>query len=161
MSKLCLSCAVFTFLMFVNLPVIAVTIDINSKINNTQKTVVIYFDAGTHVLNPIGVADGGTYDAFSIGPGSAGDRVGTWRWQYSYQSAEIGLVEVNFGYPHDTESEAFAGAVNSSFTLSQGANVEFFIKDGPNGYEYSNDNLGGVSLSTVPIPPLLGSSAPV
>ena len=122
-----------TILLFVHLPASAVIINIDSVSNNTLDPVVVYFDAGTYTLNPIGVADGGAYTAFSIGPGSAGDRVGSWRWQYSYQSAEIGLVEVNFGYPHDTESEAFAGAVTSSFTLTEGANVEFFIKDGPNG----------------------------
>ena len=51
-----------------------------------------------------------------------------------------------------TENDAFATAISTSFTLTTGADLEFFIKDGPNGYEFSGDNLGGISLATIPIP---------
>jgi hypothetical protein len=129
----------------------AAVLNINAVSNNTLNPVNVFFDAGTYVLNPIGTVDGGTFNAFSAGPGTGG-RVGSWKWQYSFSSAEFGRIDVNFGPFQLTEMDAFATAVSASFTLTQGANVEFFIADGPNGYEYSGDNFGGISLSTVPVP---------
>ena len=144
--------AACAFLWLVNTQAGAATININSVSNNTLDPVVMFFGAGTYVLSPISDADGGAYTAFSIGPGTIGGRVGTWKWQYSFSTPELGTVDVNFGPTNTSESDAFATAVSTSFTLTQAANVEFFIKDGPNGHEYSGDNLGGVSLSTIPVP---------
>ena len=40
-------------------------ININSRTNNLSNPVQVYLDAGTYIVEPIGVNDGGTYDAWS------------------------------------------------------------------------------------------------
>ena len=150
-------CAVCTCLAIVSFNASATIINIDAINNNTLNPVSIFFDAGTHVLNPIGISNGGDYDALSAHRGINN----TWLWRYSILSSEIGVIDVNFSHPFsETEMDAFATAVSTSFTLTSGDFVNFYIHDGPNGHEWSADNVGGISLSSVPIPPavwLLGS----
>ena len=129
----------------------AAIININSVSNTTQNPVSVYFDAGTHILNPIGVADGGNYNAWSTHIGAAG----SWLWRYNISSNELGIIEVNHLPYSQTEMDAFATAVSASFTLTTGAFVDLYVYDGPGGYAYAGDNYGGISLSTVPVPPAI------
>jgi len=117
-------------------------IDINGKNNNILNPVVMFFEPGTYDLIPIGVEDGGAYNAVSLHYSWPA----TWRWQYSISSVELGTIDVNWGPYKDTEMDAFATAVSTSFTLTSGENVNFYLYDGPNGWEYSNDNEKGISL---------------
>lgn len=136
----------------------ASTININAVSNNYLNPVNFFFTAGTYDLTPIGVANGGAYNAFSTHYSFAN----SWLWRYTMSSAELGVINVNhIGYS-PTEMAAFATAVTTSFTLTADASVSFAIYDGPGGYAWSGDNVGGISLATsvVPVPSsifLLGS----
>ena len=134
----------------------AAIINIDARNNHTLNPVIVFFEAGTYNLNPIGVADGGAYNSFSADDGNNS----TWLWRYTMESDELGFIQVNHLPYSNTEMEAFATAVSTSFTLTSSADVSFYIYDGPGGYLWSNDNVKGISLSTVPLPGavwLLGS----
>lgn len=146
--------ALIAVAIFLVLPVTgqATIIDINARNNNTQNPVVVFFEAGTYDLQPIGVEDGGAYNAFSFHNGDDG----SWRWQYSLSSSELGTIDVHWLGPEgyfETEMIAFANAVSYSFTLTTGADISFYIYDGPGGYAWSGDNTGGLSLYVNPHSP--------
>jgi len=146
---------VTAFLGFVG-SVQAAIININSKSNAINNPVVINFEAGTYDVVPIGVADGGGYNAWSACNGHSN----TWVHRYCFSSSEFGgacIGGTGSGPYSATEMDAFNTAISTSFTLTSGADVNFYVWDGPNGYEYARDNVGGVSLdvSAVPIPSAL------
>jgi len=64
------------------------------------------------------------------------------------ESPELGtvMVEGEGGPSFDYEMDAFASAVSATFTLSADAIVKFYITDGPGGYQWAGDNIGGMSL---------------
>lgn len=122
----------------------------DSYSNSILNPVVLSFDAGTYTLQPIGVADGGAYNAYSLHDAWPN----TWVWWYMLSSTELGEVAVSADPPtppgggyYATEMDAFAAATSYTFTLTHADNVNFWIHDGPNGWEYCPDNVGGVSLS--------------
>jgi hypothetical protein len=123
-------------------------INIDARTNTIVNPVQVFFEAGTYTLDPIGVADGGLYNALSFGPGQGPGRYRSWDWWYAMESPELGtvIVEGEGGPSFDYEMDAFASAVSATFTLSADAIVKFYITDGPGGYQWAGDNIGGMSL---------------
>lgn len=132
---------------------VALTLDLSATgdLKNSPRT--IFLNAGTYEVTPVV----GSFTAFSVNSGIAG----TWTWSYRYDSPELGEVAV--GRPNqacgadpvcaDSAADAFATFAESSmFTLTSGANVDFFICDGPDCFSFGVDNTGGVSLNIVPEP---------
>ncbi len=120
----------------------ALTIDIDSYANGAGNPVVVYFEAGTYDVTPIGIADGGAYNAYN-------------RWGYVNMSLNRGWVNsYNFSIDniaylvgdnivrYETDLLALENALSTSFTLSSGNNVNFFIYD-----INHTDNIGGMSLN--------------
>lgn len=69
------------------------------------------------------------------------------------ESPELGVIAINEGQPYlNTEMDAFATAVSTTFSLSTGDYVDFYIMDGLGGYQYAYDNIGGMSLNVIPAP---------
>jgi len=132
-------------------PAGAAFINLHGVNNCRHNPVVMGFDAGTYQVDPVGIMDGGAYDAVSMHyswPDS-------WVHKYTIESSQFARISVSTGY-RATPAEALANAISSSFTLTSPGNVSFYIWDGPNGYEYRYDNTYGVSLlvnpQTKPIP---------
>lgn len=46
-------------------PINAGIVNIDARTNSTTNPVVMFFDAGTYEVTPIGVSDGGTYNAWN------------------------------------------------------------------------------------------------
>lgn len=122
-------------------------ININGRTNHILNPVQLFFEAGTYTLDPIGVADGGLYNAISYGAGQGPGRYKSWHWWYWMESPELGVVAINTPQAYlNYEMDAFAAAVSTTFSLSTDADVKFYILDGPGGYAYAGDNIGGISL---------------
>ena len=118
-------------------------VDINAYSNTTTNPVVKYFEAGTYNVTPIGIDDGGTYNAWT-----AWTDKHAWLSTYSLSSDEFPKYTVGSG-TYETPLIALDNAVGTSFTLQSSGNVNFFISD-----SYYSDNSGGMSLevSLVPVP---------
>lgn len=137
---------------FVPVTVSAAIININSKNSPRSNPVSVLFSAGTYSVTPIGIADGGQYNAWNawIGwpnpPSYAG-----WLNRYGLFSDEFDIyLDDNIRY--STSLEALANAQSTSFTLTDDAMVNFYINDNPGDY---GDNVGGMSLqvtTSVPEP---------
>lgn len=118
----------------------ALTIDINSQANVAGNPVIVYFEAGTYDITPIGIADGGAYNAWN--PWGFVNMSQNRGWMNAY-----GFSIDNFEYlitdnvRYETDMLALANALGTSFTLASGSNVNFYIVDGA-----PQDNLGGISL---------------
>ena len=121
-------------------------ININARTNTTTNPVVEFFTAGTYDVTPIGVADGGAYNAWNawgyVSLPSAG-----WVNPYSLSSIEFSAYTVGDWVRYSTDLLALSNAVDTSFTLASDGNVNFFITDSP----YC-DNIGGISLDVNPVP---------
>lgn len=132
----------------------AVIIDINSITNNESRPVSVFFDAGTYDVSAIGVSDGGAYNSWNAwnwgqvyGCNSEGANctVG-WINNYYISSLEFGELFLSDGIRYANSLLALANAVSTSFTLTSGAFVDFYIRDGVNG-SLAWDNRGGISLN--------------
>jgi hypothetical protein len=118
------------------------TVNINAKTNTTTNPVVVFFEAGTYEVTPIGIADGGAYNAWSAWtPSSTG-----WLNRYSLSSDEFTSYTVGVS-TYSTALLALENALSTSFTLLSDGNVNFFITDNP-----YYDNHGGMSLEISPAP---------
>ena len=119
----------------------ALIIDINSQANGTANPVVVYFEAGTYDVTPIGIADGGAYNAWN--PWGVVS-LPTKGWMNIYSLSSIGNFEylVSDFIRYETGLLALANALGTSFTLTSGDYVKFYIGDST--YQ---DNLGGISLN--------------
>lgn len=115
----------------------ATIIDINSKTNTWSNPVAQYFDAGTYDVIPIGVIDGGAYNAWSAWGSST-----RWVNQYSLSSDEFSAYTPHDGTVYATSLLALDNAISTSFTLTSGGSVNFFIAD-----SLYSDNVGGISLN--------------
>ena len=136
----------------------AAIVNINAKTNTTTNPVVMQFNAGTYDVTPIGIADGGAYNAWNawIGGSFPPSYAGWLNW-YSLSSDEFDAYTVTDNTIYSTDLLALSYALGTSFTLTSAGDVNFFITDNPYW-----DNVGGISLDVnpVPIPPallLLGS----
>lgn len=127
----------------------AAIVDINAKTNTTTNPVIMFFDAGTYDVTPIGVADGGEYNAWNawIGGSNPPSNAG-WLNSYSLSSDEFPAYTVSDNTTrYSTDLLALSNALGTSFTLSSAGNVNFFITD--SAYW---DNVGGISLDVNPVP---------
>ena len=118
----------------------ALTIDIDSQANGIANPVEVYFEAGTYDITPIGIADGGAYNAWN--PWGIVN-LPTQGWMNTYRLSSIGNFEyvVTDYVRYETDLLALANALSTSFTLASGNNVNFFILD-----MFPQDNIGGISL---------------
>lgn len=111
----------------------------------SPSAVVVSLAPGTYTVQPIGIAQGGLWDAWSAFPSNSCWAPGFCGFQSSYELTipSLGLVGDNRwdGYFYDTALEALSHAVPSTFTLTATANVQFSINDQDLG-----DNRGGMSL---------------
>jgi len=137
------------------------TINLHGVNNAQNNPVIVAFEPGTYQVDPIGIADGGMYDALSSHNGYAG----TWRHLYAIESDQFPRIyqdtHYEFGYLA-TPADALEHAIPSSFALSSPGNVLFYIMDGPEGYQWAYDNRGGISLlvTSDAIPPVSAIPAP-
>jgi len=123
--------------------------------------VSLALDAGTYNVNVIGVADGGLYNAWNAwgrtyGCDSSGANcTNGWVNNYTFSSAELGVQTFTDGIIYASSLLALDNAIDSTFTLTSAAVVDFYISDRP-----YYDNLGGMSLDvtghmSVPEPSIL------
>ncbi|NLD48845.1 MAG: PEP-CTERM sorting domain-containing protein [Clostridiaceae bacterium] len=119
----------------------ALIIDINSQANGTANPVVVYFEAGTYDVTPIGIADGGAYNAWN--PWGRVNMSLNLGWM-NYYNFSINNFEyfITDGARYETDLLALANAIGTSFTLASGNDVNFYIGDST-----FRDNLGGISLN--------------
>jgi hypothetical protein len=142
--------------MLASLSVNAAIIDINARTDVLETNPVTeFFTAGTYDVTPIGVSQGGLYNAwnpYGVGP--------YWAHVYFIESDEFLVRRGEYLGLFSTELEALAHAESATFTLTADRNVNFGVVD-----SFYDDNIGGISLSVtpspVPLPPafLLFSSA--
>ena len=124
----------------------ALIINVDAITNTTTNRVSILLEPGAYTVTPIGVADGGSFNAWdaNIFDTSAGV---SWLHAYTIASAEISPFGVGFwdGNYYGSELDALAHAIGTTFTLSSAGIVDFYIADNPH-----SDNSGGVSLRLIP-----------
>lgn len=118
----------------------------------SSKPVSVYFQPGTYDVTPIGVSDGGTYnawDAWGTDPVNTSAGIG-WLNRYWLSSDEFQAYRVGSDTVYGTAFDSLANAIGTSFTLTSADYVDFYIGDST----YS-DNLGGMSLNVTdpePVP---------
>lgn len=126
----------------------ALIINIDAITNTESNRVSILLGPGAYTVTPIGIADGGTFNAWdaNIFDGSAGV---SWLHAYHVASTEFAPVGVGFwdGSYYGSALDALAHAVGTTFTLTSTGFVDFYIADNPH-----SDNSGGISLRLVPEP---------
>ncbi len=118
-----------------------VNIDANSS--SYESPVTCFFEAGTYLVTPIGIDDGGVYNAWNNHYTS-----GAWLNRYGFYCDEFEIY-IDDGMAYDTELEALANAQSSQFTITSDSNVNFYIFDLPGMYQ---DNIGGMSVEVTPVP---------
>lgn len=128
-------------------------VNLDAVTNTTGNPVVESCGAGTYDVVPIGITDGGAYDAWNawgevVDPGAGTGR--GWIHSYSFDSDQFPAVNIYSGVRYATPAEALANATSSSFTLNSPGDVLFYISD----INYA-DNVGGVSLRIEEVPPAL------
>jgi hypothetical protein len=110
-------------------------------------TVSLSLDAGTYDVEVIGVAEGGLYNSWNAwgntyGCNSLGENCTQgWINNYTFSSTELGAQTFTDGIRYSSSLLALDNSVNSMFTLTSAALVDFYISDQP-----YYDNLGGMSL---------------
>lgn len=128
----------------------AAIVDINAKTNSASNPVVLSLGPGTYTVTPIGVADGGLFNAWNAWDGGCcPPSYAGWINDYSLSSSEFSGYTMSDHTIYSSDLLALANAVSTSFSLSSVVDVNFYIVDDP-----YFDNLGGMSLnvSAVPIP---------
>lgn len=141
-------------------------IDIEAGYNNIDNPVMVWFDAGDYVLDPIGKADGGEFNAIHnvrlwVPPPRFQGSV--WSWNYSISSTELGTVVVGDRSWYSSWKDALGGAESFSFTLLNSQYVYFHVpKRSPFVYmsRFSGTvcrglQMEGVSLGAVHVPPVI------
>jgi len=136
-------------------PSAALIIDIDALFVTDAHPISVPFTAGTYAVTPIGVADGGAYDAWNAWGGDVsgcdidGEHCATgWLNHYSLASDEWGPILV--GDPalkYGSPLLALAHVPSTAFTLAADGPVRFFAQDC-----CYDDNIGGRSLSVAAVP---------
>ena len=114
----------------------ATIINLNALTNTNLNPVTLNFEAGTYEVTPIGVSDGGLYNAWNPW-GYVSLPSNGWINTYSMSGVNVGD-----GIKYATDAQALANAISMTLVLSVPDSVNFYIADS----EYS-DNLGGMSLN--------------
>jgi len=122
------------------------TVNIDARTNDSLHPVSVLFAAGSYEIRPVGMAEGGSYNAWT----SQESRV-TWFHRYCVESDEFFFCQGN-SKGGRSDLKALEGATGRRFTLREPQFVRFYIEDGV----YA-DNAGGVSMhfEAVPSPALL------
>jgi hypothetical protein len=127
----------------------------------------ILFDAGTYQITPIGIADGGKFDAWNAwGWGATTDcnalgvcsrgylnsysfgRIGEHNFVYEIATAG-GLMSDGTALAYATPALALSHATSYTFSITEPTQLYFYVRDGETWY---SDNAGGMSLNVSPIP---------
>ena len=123
-------------------------VDLNAGVNARANPVWLYLDSGTYDVQPVGVEEGGLYNAWNAwGSVNAGQGRG-WFNRYGLSSLELGEMTTGFNGVYATAREALAHARAITFTLSQPNWVAFFTTETQN----LDNNQGGMSLRVSPGP---------
>ena len=115
-----------------------VIINLDATKNSRVRPIVRSFTAGKYFVQPIGIADGGAYDAYEASTSGPG----TWVTDYSIASSQFPTIRCWDHHGYMTASGALENAVSAEFTLQRDGNVQFYVTDDALG-----DNRGGVSLN--------------
>lgn len=128
----------------------ATLINLNGETNTQGNPVTLFFEAGNYSVDPVGVADGGLYNAQNIWNWGQVDLpdVG-WMHRYAISSLELGEVIIWDGVKYASDIEALNHAISTSFSLSTASDVSFYVLDGGPTW----DNVGGISLDVNPSTP--------
>jgi hypothetical protein len=143
----------------------AIIINVNAKVDSKYNPLGITLDAGTYDVTPIGKDSnlGSLFNAWNPwgkwrdyrGCDSNGENcTNGWINAFSVGSAEFGTINLGaVGGIFQTDVQALAAAVGTSFTLTSQAVVKFWIRDST-----YTDNTGGLSfdVSLHQIQPLSG-----
>jgi len=154
-------------------------VNIDATVNDQNNPVNINLEAGVYRVEPIGIADGGTYNAWNPWNRTTCDNAEGcnvsqsppplgWRNQYRVISSDITNIIINGvpksidtnipgyhvdnGLVYPTDIIALNGAQSSKFTLTVSGEVGFTIFDDP-----LTDNQGGMSLRVTLMEPKLDS----
>ena len=113
-------------------------VNLDASITTRQYPVKLYFEAGTYLVEPIGIAEGGLYNAWSPRDG--------WVSRYGYSSKELGDITSPDRAVYETAQQALRNAPSMSFTIQEPGWVDFYTPDNQN----TGDKLGGMSLRITP-----------
>ena len=135
----------------------AAIVNIDAKLNTTTNPVSIFLEAGTYIVNPIGISEGGSYDSWlpwatvtcSNTNGCDASQISSfhgWIHTYNVQSSNITSVEVN---------GTVLSAVGSSPPLPDAALQTFYLdtpaaKSYNVGTDFTYPNAGLAFGSAVP-----------
>ncbi len=125
-------------------------VNIDAEINSTSNPIILTLGPGTYSVAPIGVTDGGLFNAWNAWAGGCcPPSYAGWLNAYSLSSSEFSGYTVSDHTIYSSDLLALANAISTTFTLSSTTDVNFYIVDNP-----YFDNLGGMSLnvSAVPLP---------
>lgn len=113
--------------------------------------VELVLDPGSYVVVPIGIADGGLYNAWNGLPFTTngcevdGRRcIDGWTNKYEISAPSFGTIfRVSLDGNYQTDLLALEDALSASFTLNSTESVRFRAVDNPGDYP---DNVGGLSF---------------
>jgi len=121
-------------------------VNIDARSNTPANPITLFLTAGTYNVDPIGIEQGGLYNAWDA---NFTDNIPSWVNHYSVSSSEFSEILVWDGKFYASDLIALANATGMDFTLVADGYVNFF-----NGDIYHGDNYLGMSLqvSAVPLP---------
>lgn len=140
-------CATNSVFGYKNSDMNRIIVDISALESLSDTPVTVPLEAGSYTVTVIGTAEGGEYDAWKAWVHFETQNLdGTWRWgwynTYTVRSEELPEMEYGDHIIYGTAANALENAENTMFTLTEDADVDFFITDNP-----TFDNSGGISLS--------------
>lgn len=127
-----------------------IIVNLDASTAHNQQTLSL--SAGLYQVQNIGIADGGSYDAWNAWKKIQGcDNDGTgckkgWINAYFFTSDAHSAVKISDGERYATAIQAQQHALNYQFSLAQAGIVTFYLDD----TKYS-DNQGGISLKVFSI----------
>ncbi len=124
----------------------AAIVNIDALTNTPSNPVTLFLAAGSYDVTPIGISDGGQYNAWDA---NITDAVPSWVNAYSISSDQFATFRTWDLVFYTSDLLALENANSASFTLTTPGNVNFFNAD-----SFFPDNGAGMSLqiSSVPIP---------
>jgi hypothetical protein len=124
-------------------PPLTFQIDLDGRVDGAGfASKFVAFPAGTYELTPIGIADGGLYDAFD----ARGNVPNTWEWAYLFARPTLPFNHIWDGQFYATPADALANGLTHGFTLTAPESIAFGVNDCPGCL---GDNAGGISIKVV------------
>ncbi len=150
-SHLLRAVCAFVFVLAYSTSANAIIINVDSRINTPSNPVSVFFGSGVYEVTPIGIADGGAFNAWNprgglvTGCDTNGENC-TWGWLHMYrirsnQFADISVNQSSFPPKFSSDLLALDNALDTSFTLTSPGFVEFVNND-----SLFSDNIGGMSF---------------